>query len=283
MRRWTAGQALARAAGALDVDRFKAVHASLGDPGADSILTSWAAACGAWTSRHNFSASAATVSLSSLPSRGASRRPSAMRWSEPAASPIAWKAATCSRRAAWARQAARSEDPFALIKNAELALIAAKRQGGACARLYSTELEAGPRRQRGAGKRASPCADRGSAGCVLPAHNPALRPQRSRVRGAVTLAASRQGPGRAGRFHRPFGRDRFYRGIGPAGAGTRRHRSCPLAALFPPEAAPVRQRQFLAPPAEGYGVRDVAQGRAVGQRHRAGHAQSGNHRKRHRR
>src|SRR5207302_3481778 len=34
-----------------------------------------------------------------------------------------------------------SEDPFALIKNAELALIAAKRQGGVCARLYSTELE----------------------------------------------------------------------------------------------------------------------------------------------
>jgi predicted signal transduction protein with EAL and GGDEF domain len=36
---------------------------------------------------------------------------------------------------------AQSEDPFALIKNAELALIAAKRQGGACARLYSSDLE----------------------------------------------------------------------------------------------------------------------------------------------
>ncbi|HKB96462.1 MAG TPA: GGDEF domain-containing phosphodiesterase, partial [Rhizomicrobium sp.] len=36
---------------------------------------------------------------------------------------------------------AQSEDPFALIKNAELALLAAKRQGGACARLYSAELE----------------------------------------------------------------------------------------------------------------------------------------------
>ena len=34
-----------------------------------------------------------------------------------------------------------SEDPFALIKNAELALIAAKKQGGACARVYSAELE----------------------------------------------------------------------------------------------------------------------------------------------
>jgi len=36
---------------------------------------------------------------------------------------------------------AQSEDPLALIKNAELGLIEAKRQGGACARLYSTELE----------------------------------------------------------------------------------------------------------------------------------------------
>jgi EAL domain-containing protein (putative c-di-GMP-specific phosphodiesterase class I) len=36
---------------------------------------------------------------------------------------------------------AQSGDPFALIKNAELALLAAKRQGGACARLFSPELE----------------------------------------------------------------------------------------------------------------------------------------------
>jgi GGDEF domain-containing protein len=36
---------------------------------------------------------------------------------------------------------AQSEDPFALIKNAELAILAAKWQGGACARLYSAELE----------------------------------------------------------------------------------------------------------------------------------------------
>ena len=34
-----------------------------------------------------------------------------------------------------------SEDPFALIKNAELAVLAAKWQGGACAHLYSAELE----------------------------------------------------------------------------------------------------------------------------------------------
>ena len=34
-----------------------------------------------------------------------------------------------------------SEDPLALIKNAELALISAKRQGGACARVYSSDLE----------------------------------------------------------------------------------------------------------------------------------------------
>jgi EAL domain-containing protein (putative c-di-GMP-specific phosphodiesterase class I) len=37
---------------------------------------------------------------------------------------------------------AQSEDPFALIKNAELALTAAKRQGGGCARLFSPDLEA---------------------------------------------------------------------------------------------------------------------------------------------
>ena len=36
---------------------------------------------------------------------------------------------------------AQSEDPFALIKNAELALISAKKQGGACARVYSSDLE----------------------------------------------------------------------------------------------------------------------------------------------
>ncbi|HEY5348038.1 MAG TPA: GGDEF domain-containing phosphodiesterase, partial [Rhizomicrobium sp.] len=38
--------------------------------------------------------------------------------------------------------AADAEDPLALIKNAELALAEAKRQGGACARLYTPALEA---------------------------------------------------------------------------------------------------------------------------------------------
>jgi len=35
-----------------------------------------------------------------------------------------------------------AEDPFVLLKNAELALQLAKRQGGACSRLYSPELDA---------------------------------------------------------------------------------------------------------------------------------------------
>ena len=65
-----------------------------------------------------------------------------MCWLKPAASPIGWKAATFSRRCSIGlATGSQSEDPFALIKNAELALIAAKRQGGACARLYATELE----------------------------------------------------------------------------------------------------------------------------------------------
>jgi len=124
----------------LDVDRFKSIHASLGDRDADAILKMMAerlAGEGAEVFR---------VGGDSF----------ALLFPQPAQAPQAIGNALVEACSAPYRLANRevfapssvglalgsqSEDPFALIKNAELAVLAAKWQGGACARLYSAELE----------------------------------------------------------------------------------------------------------------------------------------------
>ena len=126
----------------LDVDRFKAIHASLGDHGADAILKMLGerlvglgepaqifrvggdsfAFLFADPRRAPQPIGNALVEACSKPYRLEDRKVFA---------PVSIGLATGTQ----------SEDPFALIKNAELALIAAKKQGGACARVYSSELE----------------------------------------------------------------------------------------------------------------------------------------------
>jgi diguanylate cyclase (GGDEF)-like protein/PAS domain S-box-containing protein len=130
----------------LDIDRFKAIHASLGDTGADAILRQ----VGERLSGLGEPAQIFRVGGDSFAFLFASPR----RAPQPIGNALA---ESCSRpyvlggitdkREVFApcsiglATGAQSEDPFALIKNAELALISAKRQGGACARVYSSDLE----------------------------------------------------------------------------------------------------------------------------------------------
>ncbi|HSM95067.1 MAG TPA: GGDEF and EAL domain-containing protein [Rhizomicrobium sp.] len=128
----------------LDIDRFKSIHASLGDRGGDEILAAVAerltknlgtrakvfrvggdafAVLGAGAASH---AAALGVELVELCSRPFPRQGRDV----------------FAPASAGAVSGQDAEDPFKLFKNAELALLQAKRQGGACSRLYSRELEA---------------------------------------------------------------------------------------------------------------------------------------------
>jgi len=126
----------------LDVDRFKAIHASLGDKGADTILRMIAERLtGASGTAQVFRVGGDSFAiLFTRPAQSAQAIGNAL-------ADACAKAHRLDNRDVFApcsiglAAGAQSEDPFALIKNAELALIAAKRQGGACARLYSAELE----------------------------------------------------------------------------------------------------------------------------------------------
>ncbi len=126
----------------LDVDRFKAIHASLGDRDADAILKMMAERLVGFDQ----AAQVFRVGGDSF----------ALLFSKPALAPqaignelteLCGKAYRLANRDVFApcsvglTLGSQSEDPFALIKNAELAVLAAKWQGGGSARLYSTELE----------------------------------------------------------------------------------------------------------------------------------------------
>lgn len=126
----------------LDVDRFKAIHASLGDRDADAILKMMAERLVGFDQ----AAQVFRVGGDSF----------ALLFSKPAHAPqaignelteLCGKAYRLANRDVFApcsvglTLGSQSEDPFALIKNAELAVLAAKWQGGGSARLYSTELE----------------------------------------------------------------------------------------------------------------------------------------------
>ncbi len=126
----------------LDVDRFKAIHASLGDADADKILQMMVERLGGLQEPAQiFRVGGDSFALIyAIPDYAALAIGSAL--AEVCAQPYQLESrkvfAPCSVGLAIAAQ---SEDPLALIKNAELALLAAKRQGGSCARLYSAELE----------------------------------------------------------------------------------------------------------------------------------------------
>ncbi|MBN9590561.1 MAG: GGDEF and EAL domain-containing protein [Alphaproteobacteria bacterium] len=126
----------------LDIDRFKAIHASLGDAGADTILKQVAGRLeGMRQEAQLFRVGGDSFALLFA---GVRREPLSIGNALTEALAAPYRAderdvfAPCSVGLALGSE---SEDPFALIKNAELALLAAKRQGGACARLYTSDLE----------------------------------------------------------------------------------------------------------------------------------------------
>jgi diguanylate cyclase (GGDEF)-like protein len=126
----------------LDIDRFKAIHASLGDRGADAILKMVAerlTALGEPAQIFRVGGDSFAF-LFTDPHR--TPQPIGNALAEVCGKPYRVEGrevfAPCSIGLATGAQ---SESPFALIKNAELALLAAKRQGGACARLYSAEFD----------------------------------------------------------------------------------------------------------------------------------------------
>ncbi len=130
----------------LDIDRFKAIHASLGDKGADSILKMAAERLSGLgepaqifrVGGDSFAFVYANPRSAPQPIGNGLAEACAKPYGVPTDNGVREVFAPCSIGLA---SGAQSEDPFALIKNAELALIAAKKQGGACARVWSSELE----------------------------------------------------------------------------------------------------------------------------------------------
>jgi diguanylate cyclase (GGDEF)-like protein len=126
----------------LDIDRFKAIHGSLGDAGADSLLKMVAERLGGLGEPAQIFRVGGDSFAFLFPNPRRAPQPIGNALAEACGKPYGVGGrevfAPCSIGLATGTQ---SEDPFALIKNSELALIAAKRQGGACARLYSAELE----------------------------------------------------------------------------------------------------------------------------------------------
>ncbi len=126
----------------LDVDRFKAIHASLGDRDADAILKMMAERLvGLGEAAEVFRVGGDSFALLFL------RPVQAPQAIGNALTEVCGKAYRLANREVFApcsvglALGAQSEDPFALIKNAELAVLAAKWQGGGSARLYTPELE----------------------------------------------------------------------------------------------------------------------------------------------
>jgi diguanylate cyclase (GGDEF)-like protein len=125
----------------LDIDRFKSIHASLGDEGGDAVLVAVAQRLVARFKgiaevfRVGGDAFALIISHPDAVSIGA-------ELVEACSAPFPHAGRNIFAPASvGVAQGSGAEDPLDLLKNAELALIQAKRQGGACARLYSRDFE----------------------------------------------------------------------------------------------------------------------------------------------
>ncbi len=126
----------------LDIDRFKSIHASLGDAGGDKILTEVARRLAKKVGDANVfrvGGDAFAVLVANGADAGALGDDLVALCNRPFPHGDREVFATVSVGAVRGRD---SEDPFELLKNAELALLQAKRQGGACSRQYSRDLEA---------------------------------------------------------------------------------------------------------------------------------------------
>jgi diguanylate cyclase (GGDEF)-like protein len=128
----------------LDIDRFKSIHASLGDAGGDNVLVGVAERL---TNKLGSRAKVFRVGGDSFAvlavARGEQAAALGNELVELCSRPFAHQGRDIFAPASVGIAAGGdAEDPLELLKNAELALLQAKRQGGACARLYSRDLEA---------------------------------------------------------------------------------------------------------------------------------------------
>ena len=127
----------------LDMDRFKTVHSSLGDAGSDAVLAGMAQRLTRRFGRAAdvFRVSGDTFALVFTGADAANKVSAELM--DVCAAPFEQSGrnvfVTGSAGIASGKDAG---DPFELLKNAELALLQAKRQGGACARVYTPALEA---------------------------------------------------------------------------------------------------------------------------------------------
>ena len=127
----------------LDIDRFKSVHASIGDQAADQVLAGLAQRLirRFGKSADVFRVSGDAFALTFGPSAAGAATVGA-DLVDACAAPFQQHErnifATASVGVASGRDA---RDPLDLLKNAELALMQAKRQGGACAKVYTPALE----------------------------------------------------------------------------------------------------------------------------------------------
>jgi diguanylate cyclase (GGDEF)-like protein len=128
----------------LDLDRFKSIHASLGDAGGDAVLSQTAERL---VKRFRgvaevFRVGGDAFALVFARARG---EPAAIgaELIEACSAPYRENQRNVFAPASVGIASGRdAEDPLDLLKNAELALIQAKRQGGGCARVYATDLDA---------------------------------------------------------------------------------------------------------------------------------------------
>lgn len=132
----------------LDIDRFKAIHASLGDAGADAVLKRMAERL-----TNHFEDTVEIFRVGgdafALLLHDTDGEPNALGAGlvELCAAPFVENGRKIFAPASVGLATARDiDEPLDLLRNAELALRQAKRQGGACARVYSSDMDgAAPR------------------------------------------------------------------------------------------------------------------------------------------
>lgn len=128
----------------LDIDRFKSIHASLGDRGGDAIIDAMAKRLvqhlGTRARVFRVGGDAFAVLAPGIAANAAGL---GTELADMCGKPYQREGRQIFAPAsAGAVNGGDAEDPFALLKNAELALLQAKRRGGACSRLYTPDLEA---------------------------------------------------------------------------------------------------------------------------------------------
>jgi diguanylate cyclase (GGDEF)-like protein len=124
----------------LDIDRFKTIHSSLGDQGGDDVLASLAQRL---TRRFTGLSQVFRVGGDAFAvlARGKPDEVGEELVSVCGGAHLLNGRNVFAPASVGVAEGAGARDPIDLLKNAELALIQAKRQGGDCARVYTRELE----------------------------------------------------------------------------------------------------------------------------------------------